>query len=355
MLLHVCFDRSDVWWNIVVMRTFTHQDWLENFHMCKETFLYICNKLSSALRKTDTVLQRSLSVERRVAVALWCLATPTEYRTIAHLFGIARSTVFEIVHNTCQCILDVFMKDYIQFPTGDKLNKVVDEFKSKWGVPQCFGAIDGSHVPISAPSNLHTDYYNRKGWYSMLIQGLVDANYCFLDVCIGWPGSVHDARVLAHSALYNEIECNHILPNRTVSISGVDVPLYMIGDSAYPLKKWLMKPFAHNTYLNEQQQNYNYRVCRARIVTEILFGRLKARWRRLLKRNDMHVENIPNVIAAACVLHNICEVHHEHFNDSWLQNCEEHAPPSRTSASRNIPTGEAQNIRSALVDYFQHN
>ena len=63
----------------------------------------------------------------------------------------------------------------------------------------------------------------------MLIQGLVDANYCFLDVCIGWPGNVHDARVLAHSALYNEIECNHILPNRTVSISGVDVPLYMIG------------------------------------------------------------------------------------------------------------------------------
>ena len=29
----------------------------------------------------------------------------------------------------------------------------------------------------------------------MLIQGLVDANYRFLDVYIGWPGSVHDARV----------------------------------------------------------------------------------------------------------------------------------------------------------------
>ena len=68
------------------------------------------------------------------------------------------------------------MKDYIQFPTRDKLNQVIDEFKSKWGVPQCFGAIDGSHVPISAPSNLHTDYYNCKGWYFMLIQGLVDAN-----------------------------------------------------------------------------------------------------------------------------------------------------------------------------------
>ena len=85
----------------------------------------------------------------------------------------------------------------------------------------------------------------------MLIQGLVDANCLFLDVCVGWPGSVHDARVLAHSALYKDIERSEILPNKTECISGVHVPLYMIGDSAYPLKSWLMKPFPHNTYLNE--------------------------------------------------------------------------------------------------------
>ena len=173
-------------WNTVVMRTFTHQDWIENFRTCKETFLYIFNKLAPTLHRTDTILRRPLSVEGRVAVALWCIATPTEYHTIAHLFGIAKSTVCEIVHETCQCILDVFMKDYIQFPTGNKLDQVVDEFKTKWGVPQCFRATDGSHVPISAPSNLHTDYYNRKGLYSMLIQGLVDANYFFCVCGMAW-------------------------------------------------------------------------------------------------------------------------------------------------------------------------
>ena len=338
-----------------MMRTFTHQDWIENFRMSKETFLYICNKLSPALRRTNTVLRRPLSVERRVAVTLWCLATPTEYRTIAHLFGIARSTVCEIVHETCQCILDVLMKDYIKFPSGDRLDRTVNEFKVKWGVPQCIGAIDGCHVPISAPSHLHTDYYNRKGWYSMLIQGLVDANYCFLDVCVGWPGSVHDARVFANSVLYNEIEHNYILTNSTMIVSGVHIPIYMIGDSAYPLKTWVMKPFAHNTDLNEQQRNYNYRVCRARIVSEIAFGRLKARWRRLLKRNDMSIENIPNVITAACVLHNICEIHREHFNDAWLQTSEEYTQPSATVRSRDPPTGPPQDIRNALVQYFQHN
>ena len=101
--------RSDVWWNNVVMRSFTHQDWLQNFRMCKETFLYICNRLTPELERRDTVMRRPLFVQRRVrrplfvqrrvAVCLWCLDTPIEYCT-AHLFGIGRSTVCGIVHET---------------------------------------------------------------------------------------------------------------------------------------------------------------------------------------------------------------------------------------------------------------
>ena len=115
---------------------------------------------------------RPLPVQRKVAVCLWCLATSTEYRTIAHLFGIGWSTVCDIVHGTCRAIVKVLMKQYIKFPSGNDFDRVVDEFKTKWGVPQCFGAIYGCHIPICAPSEQHTDYYNRKGWYSMIVQGL---------------------------------------------------------------------------------------------------------------------------------------------------------------------------------------
>jgi len=184
--------------------------------------------------------------------------------------------VCEIVHETCRCIVDILLKEYIKFPTSNRLSK---EFKTKCSVPQCFGAIDGCHIPISVPNLMHTNYYNRKGWYSMLIQGVTDANYRFLDVCVGWPGSVHDARMFAQSTLYDNIEHNHILPNNTVTVSGVWIPLYLIGDSAYPVKLWLMKPFAVCTQhrLDSDQRNYNYRMCRARITVEIVFGRLKGR------------------------------------------------------------------------------
>lgn len=74
-----------------------------------------------------------------------------------------------------------------------------------------------------------------------------------------------------------------------------------------------------------------------------------------LKHNEMCVENVPNVITAACVLHNICETHHEHFNETWIQSSnEEYEQPITTVASRDSPSGPPQDIRNALVQYFQH-
>ena len=83
--------------------------------MSKETFLYICNRLSGTLVRQDTVMRCAISVQQRVAITLWCLATPAEYRTISHLFGVAWSSVCKIVHKTCSAIVDVFLKEYISF------------------------------------------------------------------------------------------------------------------------------------------------------------------------------------------------------------------------------------------------
>ena len=59
---------------------------------------------------------------------------------------------------------------------GDDLDHMMDKFKTKWKVPQCFGAVDGCHIPTCAPSKQHTDYHNWKGWYSKIIRELVDAH-----------------------------------------------------------------------------------------------------------------------------------------------------------------------------------
>ena len=80
---------------------------------------------------------------------------------------------------------------YIKIPSEHEMRRIVDGFETKWGFPKCLGAIDGSHIPISAPTNSHTDYYNRKGWHSMI--AVVDHEYLFWDICMGWPESVQPA------------------------------------------------------------------------------------------------------------------------------------------------------------------
>ncbi len=74
----------------------------------------------------------------------------------------------------------------------------MDGFTHKWGFPQCVGAIDGTHIPIISPQEYHTNYCNRKGWHSVLMQGTVDHLGLFVDIYIGWSGRVHDARVFAN-------------------------------------------------------------------------------------------------------------------------------------------------------------
>ena len=63
----------------------------------------------------------------------------------------------------------------------------------------------------------------------------------------------------------------------------------------------------------------DYRLSSARVVVEHAYGRLKGRWQCLLKRLDVNVCDVPQLVAACCVLHNICEIHGEHFNEEWME------------------------------------
>ena len=81
--------------------------------MSHETFIYLCERLSPVVQKKDTTMRHVISVEQRVAITLWYLATPAEYRTVAHLFGVARCTVCKIVHETCDAIVTSLLSVYV--------------------------------------------------------------------------------------------------------------------------------------------------------------------------------------------------------------------------------------------------
>ena len=51
-------------------------------------------------------------------------------------------------------------------------------------------------ILFKAPKISHEDYFNRKHFYSFLVQGIVDASGLYFSVATGFPGSLHDAWML---------------------------------------------------------------------------------------------------------------------------------------------------------------
>ena len=103
-----------------------------------------------------------ISVEERVAVTIWKLATNVEYRTLSALFGLGRSTICTIVVNICHAIATHLLPECVQIPNHNRMKEVVEGFEKYWGFPQAAGEIDGTHIPIVHPPKSASDYYNRK-------------------------------------------------------------------------------------------------------------------------------------------------------------------------------------------------
>ena len=53
---------------------------------------------------------------------------------------------------------------------------------------------------------------------------------------------------------------------------------------------------------------------------EYAFGRLKARWRILLRPINVHVMNVPNIILSCLIIHNYCEKRHVSVDQTSTEN-----------------------------------
>ena len=85
----------------------------------------------------------------------------------------------------CAAIVNVLLPKYIRVPTGDEVKKVVDGVRDGLGFPQCARVVYGTHIPIVFPEKCPADYYNRKGWHSIIMQGMVNNVGHFTEVHLG--------------------------------------------------------------------------------------------------------------------------------------------------------------------------
>ncbi|XP_061602296.1 uncharacterized protein LOC133464387 [Cololabis saira] len=309
--------RTSTWWDSAI-NTWDEREWQRNFRMSKTSFLHLCDILRPNLTRQRTRYRCPLAVELRLAICLWRLATNMEFRSISHLFGVGISTACSVTQQVVTAINKIMKPHYIKAPSEPEVREIVQGFRDRWGLLQVAGVIDATHIGILAPAEDPTDYYNRRSFYSVVLQGVVDDKMKFWDINVGWPGKLHDARVLVSTSMYSRGQNCTLFPDWTERLGDVDVPLHIVGDAAYPLLPWLLKPFPEGGGLTEAQTHFNHRLWEARVTVERAFGRLKGRWQCLLRRCDAHISLISHIISACCVLHNFCEIANEDWEDEDL-------------------------------------
>ena len=83
-------------------------------------------------------------------------------------------------------------------------------------------------------------YVYRKNYHSLNVMGVCDSNLKFLNIVAKWPGSTYDSCIAQFKALWNVWRRRHG---------------WLLGDSGYPLRPWLLTPVINPT--TRQDQRYN--------------------------------------------------------------------------------------------------
>ncbi|KAM0070134.1 putative harbinger transposase-derived nuclease domain-containing protein [Helianthus debilis subsp. tardiflorus] len=279
------------------------------FRMSKVTFNMICDELDSTLNKKDTMFRLAIPVRQRVAVCLYRLAAGANLRTLSNIFGLGISTYHKLVLEVCAAIGTVLMPKFLQWPDKQCLEQIKTEFGSITGIPNISGSVYTTRVSIIAPKANPTAYFNKKHTeqnqkpsYLTTVQGVVDSRGVFTDVCIGLPGSLSDKEILEKSALSERFN------------SGYSKNTTIVGSSTYALLDWLFVPYTHQNQ-TWNQRSFNKQIGEAQQIAKDAFMRLKGRWAYLQKRTEVKLQDMPVVLGACCVLHNICEIKNEAMDD----------------------------------------
>ncbi|XP_050669788.1 uncharacterized protein LOC126968728 [Leptidea sinapis] len=263
------------------------------------TFDYILSKISDKITKEDTNFRKSIIPKEKLFITLRFLSTGTPFRALAYSFRMGKSTLASIVHETCRVLWTELVPIHMPTPTEQRLKAIAEDFEATWNFPHCIGAIDGKHCEIKKPPKSGSAHWSYKKRNTIVMQAVADAKRRFIAVEVGGRGKQSDGGTFVASKLYKLIEQNKYkvpMPKRLAN-SDVVAPFVLVGDEAYPLKHYLMRPYPERV-LNNERKNFNIRLSTAKQTIECAFGILTCKWRILLKPIETNRKNALSIIKA---------------------------------------------------------
>ncbi|XP_014204260.1 uncharacterized protein LOC106636385 [Copidosoma floridanum] len=100
--------------------------------------------------------------------------------------------------------------------TVEKFKGITSKFNERWNFPHVLGAIDSKHIRVKYPEHSGSQYFNYKGYYSIVLQALVEADYKFIVIDVGGYGQQRDG------GTFRALDLCIILENGSLKIPNLD-------------------------------------------------------------------------------------------------------------------------------------
>ena len=272
--------------------------------MSPERVEHLINLVGPFVSKKQCRSRDVISPAERIVLTLRYLATGDSQQSLSFAFRIGRSTVCHIISETCEGIWKALHTIYLKSPGGfEEWKAIAQQFETEWNFPHCLGALDGKHIAIECPKNGGSNYFNYKGFNSMVLMAICDSRYYFSFVDIGGYGRDNDASIFSQTGVYKAFTNNKMCIPEPESKHGIELPYVLVSDEIFPLKPWLMKPYPGKG-LPESKEIFNYRLSRCRRTIENTFGILAAKWRIFRRPIRANPETVEKIIKVCVCLHN---------------------------------------------------
>ncbi|XP_024875157.1 putative nuclease HARBI1 isoform X2 [Temnothorax curvispinosus] len=191
-----------------IVRNYIARDFLMHFRLSRAVAYELINQFEVSdifIEISNHAGNLKITAEKHILCYLWFVGHESaSYRDVADRFGVTISCLHTIITRVTQFIMTL-APNVIRYPTAVEKEESATYFLQEKGFPGVIGAIDGSHIRIDKPMEDPDSYINRKSYFSIHMQGTVNHKMKFIDVFIGYPGSVHDARVLKNSTIYADL------------------------------------------------------------------------------------------------------------------------------------------------------
>ncbi len=304
-----------------------------------ELFREMEDRMSDDLEKQDTIMRKSMPGAERLAITLRYLATGESFQSLAYQFRCGQSTIAKLVPEVCEAIIKEYGPHVMPEERDEQFYlDCASDFYDIWNFPNCIGALDGKHIAIKCPAHSGSAYFNYQRYYSIIMMAIADAKYRFTYVEVGANGACSDAQVFNYSAFKEGMEHGdgNIPEARPLPNDNKPIPFYLIGDDAFALRPWLMKPYSKRM-MSKEERIFNYRISRARRVVESAFGILTSRFRCLLTTLELDPETATTITMACVMLHNLILTREPEMGNAPNQDMNDGDANAPAGASANLP------------------